>query len=410
MNLTHLYTTEGEPLQIESFGNFNTLQGPDFSNGRIRWQGASWIGHIEMHLKSGEWYQHKHHEDPAYENVILHVVWEEDRPVYRRDGTRIPCLELKKRVDEKLLIQYHKLQQNESWIPCEHHLKEVNDLVIQNWLDALVVDHWHRKAQVYRSIMEANRNDWQQLLYGQLLQAYGIPHNKMACQQLALSLPLSIAEKYVGQPEIMEALFLGQAGFLESIDNQDTYTKQLIQVYAHLKAKHQLSPMSSSLWKFGGIRPPSFPTVRLIQFATLFAAKGRLYDAWVSFEDLTAWRAFFRVQVSEYWTKHIRPGIKGEVKSKYPGDSFIDIVLINEVFPLLFFIGSERHRQDWCDRAFDLLHQLPAEKNSILNNWSRLGIKPTNAADSQALLTLKKNYCTYKKCMQCAIGAQLLTV
>jgi hypothetical protein len=408
MDLTHLSTTLGEPVQIESFGFLNNLQGPDFSNGRIHWQGASWAGHIEMHVKSGEWYQHKHQEDPAYENVILHVVWEEDRPVFRNDGTRIPCLELKQRVDPKLVHQYQQLLQSESWIHCESHIHEVNTLVVQHWLDALVVDQWQRKASLYRSVMKENCNDWQQLIYGQILQAYGIPHNKLACQQLSLSLPLSVAEKYVGQLDTMEALFLGQAGFLTSKDEADEYTLALQKIYTHLKAKHQLTPLSLGAWKFGGIRPPSFPTVRLLQFATLFAEKGRFYDALIEHEDLKSWRNFFKVPVAEYWTKHIRPSVPGEVKNRFPGDGFIDIILINEILPLLFFVGLERHQQDWCDRAFSLLQSMSPEKNSILQHWTDLGIKPLNAADSQALLALKKNFCSMKKCMHCAIGAQLL--
>ena len=45
-----------------------------------------WFGDVEIHLKSSEWYAHRHHEDEYYDAVILHVVYEEDVEVKSRSG------------------------------------------------------------------------------------------------------------------------------------------------------------------------------------------------------------------------------------------------------------------------------------------------------------------------------------
>ena len=84
----------GKDIRVEHRGYLNSDSGPDFSMARIRIKDQLWIGQVEIHLRSSDWYRHKHDTDPNYDNVILHVVWEHDKEVY--SGKQLlPTLELK---------------------------------------------------------------------------------------------------------------------------------------------------------------------------------------------------------------------------------------------------------------------------------------------------------------------------
>lgn len=407
-NLQHLCTTQGEEIRIEQFGIHNHQQGPDFNQAKI-WIGEMlWVGNVEMHLLSSDWYKHKHQNDLAYENVILHVVWEEDMPVLRSDESRIPCLELKGRIPQNIIVNYQYLQASETWVPCEKMLFKINDFTLRMWLESLAVERLQIKSTPFERLYLQTAGDIEATFYRVLLTAYGLPYNKEAFEQLAIHLPLSLLEKYSTDQKQIEALMFGQSGLLNDRRCNDEYYLDLQKEFGYLQEKHSLQPMSSSVWRFGGMRPMSFPTLRIAQFAAIFAQHTRVFDDFLQAKSIDEYKAIFDHPVSDYWRIHYRFGDKGQAKNTTIGESSIDVILINTVLPFLFYYGGIRSLEHLQDRSLKLLQNIKAEKNKITQNWHNIGVQASSALDSQALIQLKKNYCTQRRCMDCAIGASLI--
>jgi len=407
-DLKDLLTTQKESIRIDSFGNHNHHQGPDFSNARVSISDTLWAGNVEMHLQASEWYQHKHQDDPAYDNVILHVVWEEDKPVIRRDGSRIPCLELKGRISSKIIANYQQLLSSENWVPCARHLHKVKEVTLKFWLESLAVQRLKEKSELLQHLYAQTTNNLEETLYIVLLSNYGIPHNKDAFEQLGRSLPLKLLEQYRSQPKSIEALLFGTAGFLSVKGPIDEYTQSLVHEFDYLKTKHHLTPLPLSLWKFGSMRPGSFPTLRLAQFISIFSKNPRLLDTLLEATSVSELYQLFDCSLSPYWQSHFRLSDEGKAKNKQIGRGTLDVFILNGILPFLFFYASIRDRMDVQERAFEILQKIPTEKNSILAKWNELGVEAQNAMDSQALIHLKKHYCTHRKCMDCAIGASII--
>lgn len=71
-----LKLTDGGEVTITQPGFWNHTAGPDFTNASLTDEkGESLQGAVELHLSPEDWHRHGHHEDPAYDEVILHAVW-----------------------------------------------------------------------------------------------------------------------------------------------------------------------------------------------------------------------------------------------------------------------------------------------------------------------------------------------
>src|ERR1044071_2490872 len=121
-NKSELATITGESVQILYPGKFNSDQGPDFSDAKIKIDNTTWAGSIELHVKTSDWEKHNHQKDKNYNNVILHVVWEDDEATIHNS---IPLIELKTRVSKILLERYEELMNSASFIPCEKTIHTV---------------------------------------------------------------------------------------------------------------------------------------------------------------------------------------------------------------------------------------------------------------------------------------------
>src|ERR1017187_9964546 len=122
-DMIDLKTLEGEELKIIETGEHNTHAGADFFNSKIKIGDTTWAGNIEIHLNSKDWNRHNHQHDKAYNNVILHVVYESSDEVINDDGTQIPVLELKGKIKRRIWDNYEKMIENKDWIPCEKQIK-----------------------------------------------------------------------------------------------------------------------------------------------------------------------------------------------------------------------------------------------------------------------------------------------
>lgn len=399
--------TDGEPIQIIKSGNFNTNAGPDFLSARIKINDTLWIGNIELHLKSSDWIKHKHQHNKDYANIILHVVYENDIDLHHLFKTNFTTLELKSYLPLTIIERYHDLSYNVRFIPCENFILHIDSLTINQQLDRVLAERLAQKTQHIHNLLERYNFNWQEVFYIELARAFGLHINQTAFEQLALQTPLKLFAKHKNQLLQIEAILFGQAGFLGDYFDEN-YPLALQNEYTHLKKLYSLKPIEKHLWKFLRLRPANFPTLRIAQFAQLLHSANHLFSKILEATNIKEVISYFQVSTSLYWQTHYSFKEEAEPKNKTLGKTFIHLLLINVIIPSLYIYGKQQGKTEYCDKALDWLRQLPAEKNSILAKWNAYNLIASNAAESQALLQLKKEYCDQKRCLECSIGYSIL--
>ena len=405
-DIANLKTTKGESIQILNSGQYLQLAGPDFFNAQLIIGNQKWAGNVEIHLKSSDWYVHNHEKDSNYDSVILHVVWEHDVPVFRKDNSEIPTLELKEFVALSDLHNYQSLVSQKSWIYCENEIGNVDDFVFKNWQERLFFERLERKSQLIFELAEISNHDWEAVLFCLIAKNFGLNSNGEIFYKIAKSIPFSVVRKESHSLESLEALFLGQANLL-SHDFQDSYAKELKSNYFYLVQKHQLFERVSDTVEFFKHRPDNFPTIRLAQLANLYYHRKNLFSLVINSSSINELYQVFSVGVSQYWETHYNFDKTISKKVKKLSKSFINLLLINSIVPLRFAY-SLRERKDITQELIDLSMLISGEKNVIIEKFDFFGIKSNNTFETQALLELKNQYCDNKKCLDCAIGHFLL--
>ena len=402
-----LGTADGEPIQVLNPGIRNTNAGPDFSDARIKIGELEWRGSAELHIKASGWNDHRHGDDAAYENVILHVVWENDKPVLRSDGSSMPTLELKNRTDPGLWNSYRKLFTSVDSIPCSSSWPGVADLTKLSMLDKVLAERLESKANSVRAMLDSNQGNWEETAYQMLVRNFGFKVNLEPFLQLSQALPYKLLLRHVDKLQQVEALLFGQAGFLEEA-GPDEYRLLLIREYGVLSTKYQLAgkQLHKSQWRFLRLRPANFPTVRLAQLAALVCSKQNLISVFLnySYAELMEW---LNVSQSPYWLNHYQFG-KKSAHVPTLGKSSAQNIIINSVVPLLAAYSLAHDDQQFMDKALDLLQRAPAEKNRVTRQWSALGYHVRTAFDSQALIGLHNSFCQKRRCLECMVGAALI--
>ncbi len=406
-NTQSLFTTDQQSVQIIHKGSINTHSGPDFTNAKLKIDQTIWAGEIEIHIKSSDWNAHKHWLDEAYDSTILHVCWQFDEPSYRSDETQIPCLELKNLVDERLLHTYRFLMQASNPIPCQSMLHSVDEFLWIFWQERLIIERLEQKLVGITNTLEQHKFNWQEVFYQFLAQTFGLKINALPFGILAAHLPLKILSKHKNNLIQIEALLFGVAGFLTGIF-KDSYACILQKEYNFLKQKYQLIELPKSNWKFLRLMPANFPTLRLAQFAMIIHKSNHLFSKLIEERDSKKLERLLQVTPSAYWETHYILDEPSPKKIKYLGAVGIQNLLINAVIPFKFAYGNYIDQEELKQNALDLLIILKPETNAIVNQWASIGVVAKNSLQSQALLQLKNEYCTKKRCLNCAIGYKVL--
>lgn len=403
-----LVTQTGEPVEVLSPGVYNTDSGPDFFNARIQLAGTEWAGNVEIHINASDWKRHHHHDDKAYDNIILHVVYNDDEIIYRSDGRIIPAISLKERVSLQVLNRYEGLRTSRSRIPCGDQAAMVSAVVREAWLGRLMIERLERKSLAISDKLKQNRNNWSETFYRQLARNFGFKINSEPFELLAASLPAVLLAKHKSSLLQLEALLFGQAGMLEEYF-EESYPRQLQNEYAFLRAKYKLTPIPAHLWKLMRLRPSNFPAVRISQFAALVHRSSHLFSKVTEAENAGQLQKLLNVEASEYWNTHYTFEKVSAHRVKRLGSSSVDNIIINTIAPFLFVYGKHINDERYTDKALKLLEETPGEANSIINAWSRIGMPVSNALQTQSLLQLRSEYCDRKRCLQCSIGSKLLS-
>lgn len=386
-----LRTAAGEPLEVIDPGLWNHDAGPDFFNAKVRIGEHLWVGNVEIHQRSSDWYRHNHQDDVAYENVVLHVVAETDMDVRMNEGRLLPQFVMQ--VPDHVRDNFHHLMEEESYPPCYKVIPEIPIVKVHAWLNALTVERLAQKTERINHWLQRTHGDWERTYYIILARAIGLGVNSDAFEQWAARIELSQIGKHRDHLEQVEAYFLGMGGLLERActapENAERATLWQRE-WKFLCAKFSIAEQPSLPWKYLRMRPQSFPHVRLLQMARLFHEGRTTLSRLLGANGVEAIRNYYHEALPSLQT------------------TTLDILLINVAAPMLFAYGRSHSDEQREDSAFAILENVKAERNHIMRSWQKAGLEVASAADSQALLQLRLRYCDRKDCLRCRFGAEYM--
>ena len=413
--LKELTTNDGQRVEIVDPGLHNRNAGPDFFNAKIRIGSTMWVGNVEIHDKSSDWYQHGHDKDSRYDNVVLHVAAELDTEVMKSNGEYVPQLQLS--VPDDVLTHYDELQKTDEYPPCYKVIPHLSALIIHSWMAALQTERLEQKTEAIRKRAELCNGSWEDAYFVTLARNYGFGINGEVFEQWAYNIPLNAVAHHRDDLFQIEAIFMGQAGLLEldSIPEyyqkdalNDGYFAKLRNEYQYLAHKFSMEPIDFKLWRFLRLRPQNFPHIRISQLANLYYQQKAGLSQLIECETLDELKNVLKSQVTPYWETHYTFGSTSPKNEKHLSYGSINLLMINTAIPMLFAYGRHTSKEVLCDRAFDFLEQLKAENNHIIRMWQQVGLPVKTAGDSQALIQLKKEYCDKKECLRCRFGYEYL--
>lgn len=404
-NKTALQTEEGEELIILNQGTLNTNQGPDFLLASVKINNITFVGNIELHVNASDWYKHKHSNDENYNNIVLHVVWNYDKPLVVKNKI-IPTLELKNLVAKVLLQRYQYLMESKSKILCENFLPALTTISWMSWKERLTAERLEEKSSEIIQLFQDSKQHWEETFWWLLAANFGIKINKQVFKEVAQTITVNILAKHKNQIQQLEAMLLGQASLLNE-QPIDDYTKLLQKEFQFLQHKYNFRKVNDKVL-FLRMRPASFPTVRLAQLAMLIQNSSYLFSKIKEIESVKAVKQLFNVTANDYWHYHYKLGEKTEYAPKHLGTQMVDNIIINTIVPVLFAYGLYNKEEKYKSKAIEWLQALSPEKNSVITEWKNTEITAQTAFDTQALLQLNKFYCTKLNCLSCAVGVKIL--
>lgn len=414
--LTPLQTTDGLSIEVIHPGMENRHDGPDFFNAKVKIAGTLWVGNVEIHGHTSDWFAHGHDTNKRYDSVVLHVAETVDRDIVRTDGTPIPQLQLK--VPEHIANNYNELKKTDHFPPCYRVIPELDNLTIHSYLSSLLYERLDLRATQIAQRYETHDKNWDDALFSTLARNFGFGTNGEAFEEWAQRMPFRAVDKHADNLLQVEALFFGQAGLLEEDSVpiyyqealvNDEYFQTLRREYKFLAHKFDLHPMDYTAWRLLGMRPANFPHVRLAQLAMLYHQKRVSVSHLMAAANRKNLTALLSVGTSQYWDTHyVFSSTTSAPIKKHVTDNAVTLLLINSIAPFYYSYGLRRNSEQHCEWAVALLEQLKAENNYIIREWTECGILVKNAADSQALIQLKKQYCDRRDCLRCRIGYEFL--
>ena len=413
--LKELMTTDGRKVEVIDSGLHNRNAGPDFFNAKVKIDGTLWVGNVEIHDRSSDWYRHGHDHDSAYDNVVLHVAGVIDSEVRTTSGQQLPQLQLD--VPPMVQQQYDELLKTDQYPPCYKIIPDLSLLTVHAWMAALQTERLERKTEDIRKRADRCNGSWEDAYFVTLARNYGFGINGDAFEQWAYHVPLSAVGKHRDDLFQIEAIFMGQAGLLE-LDTvpahyqkdalNEGYFAKLRNEYQYLAHKFSLQPMNATLWRFLRLRPQNFPHIRISQLANLYYERKASLSKLIECQSVKEMQEMMRTHVTPYWETHYTFCSESPENSKHLSPFSLNLLMINTAIPMLFAYGRHASKEQLCDRAFDFLEELKAENNHIIRMWRDCGLEVKNAGDSQALIQLKKEYCDRKDCLRCRFGFEYL--
>lgn len=403
----NLHTENQQSVEILSWGYHNVHSGPDFKECVVKIGDTIWAGQVEMHLKASDWYRHKHQEDHAYNNVVLHVVWKYDCDVKINDAP-LPVIALEGKIKGDVLQRYQKLLSSEQALVCHKQLPDYNKFEWKMWLQRLAAERVYYKVNELQKLFRVTNHNLERTIYIAFFKCFGMKLNHDPMMRLALRFPFALLHKYKNEPDKIRALFWGMSGWFHVKDESSQWIKWK-EEYQYLRKLHQINfELQPREWLMGRLRPLNFPSVRLAQSIEFFIALSNAITQIKNYSVEDWWQFMECLELPEYWEYHYLPGDKSRAQKKTVGRAFVNHFLINAVVPVLFLLSEVEKNDTHKSKAMEILKFLPPEKNNITKPFERVNKKPENALESQAQIHLFKYYCRAKKCLNCTVGNSIL--
>ena len=378
-----ILTLDNTEIEIINPGLRNLDAGPDFFNAKIRINDTLWAGNVEMHVRASDWFRHHHHDDRAYDSVILHVVLQADAVIRLHDGEMVKTVVMK--IPQDVMEKFERLTNRGqlifSAINCRKHLNAVPSLILHDWQTSLAIQRMMNKVGRVKDIIDNKQKSWPEAFYVLLCRSLGTGINSDSCERLARSLPYAYLQKHADNIRQLEAMLLGQGNLIE-----DETTRS---EYEFLRAKFNLRPIGNCAWKHSKIRPVSSPRSRLKALSIIINRQPNLFSKILECQDVKSLTKLLYV-----------PNLLGA--------STIGSIIINSVIPTIMAYGQWQEDLDLCERSIDMLEALPSEANRYMEQWISCGIPLRSALESQAMLQLYKEYCEPHRCLKCRIGCWLM--
>lgn len=395
-------TTDGVPIEILSVGEHNRDAGPDFSHAHLRIGEQEWVGNIEIHVRASDWRRHHHHTNPAYDNVILHVVCDNDELAYNTRGERITQCVLRYPQKQDYLTQLianaQEMDSARFTIPCSQQLISMPEILTKGWRDALLQQRWQCKKEAIQRLLEITRKNWVQAFYITLAHNFGFHTNSQPFELLALQTPISFIQKHRNSLFQVTAILLGQSGLLTEATANTEEKQALWREYGFLQKKFSLTPIDVMMWKRARMRPQNAPETRIRQFAQLICQAEFLFSQMMEARSVEELRELILTPRGQYETpSHL-------ILPPKIGKASVDILLINTLLPYRYVYSLAQQNNANAEKALALMADIPAENNTIIRQWRSLGQVVETAADSQALIHLYQHYCQHERCISCEVG------
>lgn len=382
-----LTTTDGRNIEILDPGQHNPNQGPDFCNARIHIEGILWVGNVEIHTLASDWARHGHEQDPVYNTTILHVVENADTEIFTQNGNEVPQVIVK--VPQEVKDNYEVLLRTTDYPRCHKFVPNIEPLKAHAWFDALLAERMETRSRRILDILKECRGDWEHTTFVTLARNFGFGLNGDIFEMWAKRLSLSAAGKHRDNLFQIESMFLGQAGLIDRIADEELKERMQAE-FRFLSHKFTLpEPMDTSNWHYMRTRPQNFPDVRIRQLARLFHEGHCTMSSLLDAQSL-----------NEIDMKLADAGLSKGSRT---------LIIINTVANLLYAYDIHHGTYEYRTRAMQFLEQLPGESNYILKQWKACGLEVGTAYDSQALIQLKKEYCDHAKCLNCRFGFEYIS-
>ena len=381
-----LLDLDDKPVELVNPGQHNRDSGPDFFSAMIKSDDILWAGNVEIHNKASEWYQHGHHLDKAYDNVILHVVLSPDCQVENSSGRKIRTVKLE--IEPAIRLRYELLMENPGSIPCRKALTLVNRERMNMWMERLLIERFEEKTSSIETELRRCAGDWKEVIFRSMARAFGQHINADPFEMLSRSVSLKMILDKCSDLVSKEAILFGQAGMLTAEFHDDDYYSELVRRYQTMNKEHGLQSIDGFLWKFLRLRPDNFPTIRISQLACSLERYPDFFTQLLELHDPVDSLMQMDIRASEYWETHYRFHFRSPPRPKSMGKDRLHGLLVNAVLPVLFarscFLEKSFHAPD----IPEILRSFPPEDNRIIRMWKSLGIDVPDLFSSQALLQL----------------------
>ena len=421
----NLATSSGQSVTILHPGSLNFSEGPDFKNARVKLDGRTLQGDIEIHCLSQSWYSHNHDQDSRYDNVILHVTLFPDLwtgKLATSEGNVLPELILADYLTQSLRSLLYAFRTKEvSQLPCSPFQYRIPDALIKDTLKKKGHEYYQVRLQQFIEAIQM-ASDSHQVLQQFLYRGMGYGPNKNQMEELARRLPLAFCRQFDNRKDL-EAVHFGVAGLLPeqgklalSGYQEKRYGSDLIRRFEHFKEQFALTTMPTQSWHTFRMRPVNLPSFRIAQLIA-WLEPGGFFETGMSFLDtlktpndfsLHKMQHLLTIRSQGFWKNHYHFYKASKKQTPGLGRDRIDKLIANSILPYLMLKREWEGHAGLDTQIGKLLTRLPPENDRITRYFRSLNTRPDSMFESRALHYLYKNGCATAGCLECPIGQHIM--